>query len=127
MPEGVLRVPYANVSCQARLPFLSTVDGIIGFKTCANLDRFDSEAYDNDYSREMAFNQALYLIATGHKAPVRIIAAETREPYRVGVWLVGDTCLVSAEHDNRQALEKLKRYRANDIWPTGYEKERHLN
>ena len=50
-----------------------------------------------------------------------ILAVEKREPYRCGVWRVGDDVLSIAQRENEDAILRLKRCIAKDHWPTGYE------
>ena len=62
--------------------------------------------------------------ATGERMAVHIIAVEKKEPFRAGVWRVGDDVLGQARKENEAAIERLKHCRKADTWPTGYEEIR---
>jgi hypothetical protein len=66
-------------------------------------------------------------IVSGKKYPVHIIAVEKKEPFRCGIWRLADTALNFAEMENAAAIERLKKCRETDIWPTGYEAIRTLD
>ncbi|MCD6404322.1 MAG: PD-(D/E)XK nuclease-like domain-containing protein [Planctomycetes bacterium] len=72
----------------------------------------------------MAFYNALVAAAVGSRVPVWLIAVEKREPFRCGVWRMGDDVLGIVQRENEEAIERLKRCRETDTWPTGYEEVR---
>lgn len=126
--EGVLRgdFPELGLKAQARFDWFSPTDGIIDLKTCEDLDRFEEDAKRFGYACQMAFYRTLYYLLTKRLPPVRLIAVEKREPYRVGVWRISDTALNGAEQVNAFAIRELKRSRQSNVWPTGYESERTI-
>ncbi len=46
---------------------------------------------------------------------------EKREPFRCGVWRMGEDVLGIAQKENEEAIARLKACRERDHWPTGYE------
>ena len=72
----------------------------------------------------MAFYRALLELVSGSRSPVHIVAIEKREPYRCGVWRLGEDVLGIAQKENEEAMERLKRCAQADDWPTGYEEVR---
>ena len=63
----------------------------------------------------------------GARVPVHLIAVEKREPFRCGVWRVGDDTLAQAQRENEAAIRRLLVCRERDEWPTGYEEIRVLD
>jgi hypothetical protein len=61
------------------------------------------------------------------KYPVYIIAIEKKEPFRCGVWKISSEALDLAEVENIAAIGRLKKCRAENFWPTGYEGIRILD
>ena len=53
--------------------------------------------------------------------PASLIAVETREPFRCGVWAIGKDVLATAQRENERAMEQLARCRQSGCWPTGFE------
>jgi len=49
---------------------------------------------------------------------------EKREPFRCGVWRMGEEVLGIAQKDNENSIERLKGCRERDHYPTGYEEIR---
>ena len=130
--EGVVRTVYLDLPCQIRIDWLSLAwgcEGIVDLKTCDDLDWFEADARRFGYAHQLAFYRSVLATAaelTAIGIPIRIIAVEKKEPYRCGVWRVGDNALAIAQQDNEQAIERLKRCMATDVWPTGYEDIRTL-
>jgi hypothetical protein len=56
-----------------------------------------------------------------------MIAVEKKQPFRCGVWRIAETALDFAETENAAAIERLKKCRSENIWPTGYEEIRTLD
>jgi len=52
---------------------------------------------------------------------------EKREPFRCGVWLMGENVLEVGLIENEEAISRLKTYRERDHWPTGYESIRDFD
>ena len=63
----------------------------------------------------------------GEPLPVHIIAVETREPYRCGVWALTSHVLDEAEDRNDDAMDELARCRKTGVWPTRYEALREMD
>ncbi|MFO7900230.1 MAG: PD-(D/E)XK nuclease-like domain-containing protein [Planctomycetota bacterium] len=124
--EGVVRADYRRVACQCRIDWLNPAHGIVDLKTCDDLTWFESDAKRYGYIYQMAFYRAVLGQVIGNLAeiPVHILAVEKQEPYRCGAWRLAPDVLTYAQKENEQALERLKRCRATDTWPTGYEEVR---
>ena len=122
--EGVVRAQYARVDCQARLDWFNPERGIVDLKTCDNIDWFQLDSRSYGYAHQVAFYRALVNAATGKVVPVWLIAVEKREPFRCGVWRMGEDVLGIVQKENEAAIERLKRCREAGIWETGYEKVR---
>ena len=121
MPEGVIRCDYQEVPCQVRLDWLSPDYGIVDLKTTDNLKWFEADARRFGYIYQLAFYRAVTCQVAGDNLPVHLVAVEKREPYRCGVWLVSSDALTAAEQENEAAIERLRKCRDIDEWPTGYE------
>lgn len=124
IPEGVARVEYCGLPCQSRLDFFSGERGIIDLKTCDDLTWFEADARRYGYVHQVAFYQAVVECASRKRFSAHIIAVEKKEPFRCGVWRVGQDVLGQARKENEAAIERLKRCREADTWPTGYEEVR---
>ena len=125
--EGVVRVDYCGLPCQIRIDWLHPHRGIVDFKTCDDLTWFEADARRYGYHLQMAFYRAvLAQVLDGLLVPVHIIAAEKKEPFRCGVWRVGDNTLAIAQGQNEVAIRRLIQCREADCWPTGYEEIRIL-
>ncbi|MDA9858963.1 PD-(D/E)XK nuclease-like domain-containing protein [Rubripirellula sp.] len=125
--EGVLRADYSGMPCQIRLDWFSPQNGIVDLKTCNDLTWFESDARRFGYMHQMAFYRAVVSQFAQMLVPVHIIAVEKKEPYRCGVWQVGQDVLGQCQKENQEAIERLKRCQANDHWPTGYEQIRQFD
>lgn len=122
--EGVVRAEYCGVASQGRLDWFNAKRGIVDLKTCDNLDWLQNDARNYQYVHQLAFYRALVANVVGLIFPVHLIAVEKREPFRCGVWRMGEDVLGLAQKDNEDAIERLKRCREHDHWPTGYEEIR---
>jgi hypothetical protein len=125
--EGVVRAECCGVPCQIRMDFFSPKSGIIDLKTCDNLDFFEFDARRYQYIHQAAFYRAVLREASGKTYPFYLIAVEKQQPFRCGVWRISDDALASAESENTAAVERLKRCRTENLWPTGYEEPRLLS
>ena len=125
--EGVVRAPYMDMPCQARLDWLNPHRGIVDLKTTDTLTFLEGSARVYGYIHQLAFYRALVFQATGKLIPAFIIAVEKREPYRSGVWAIGPDVLGAAQKENEQAMERLTDCRRLDQWPTGYENLRTID
>jgi hypothetical protein len=119
--EGVVRAEYGGLSSQARLDWLNPERGIIDLKTADDLDHFESDARRYGYPFQLAFYRSLLACAMGQTLPVYVVGVEKKEPFRCGVWRVGEEVLGMAERENENAIERLKVCRNTDSWPSGYE------
>ncbi|MCC7409515.1 MAG: PD-(D/E)XK nuclease-like domain-containing protein [Phycisphaeraceae bacterium] len=125
--EGVVRAEYGGTPCQIRVDWLHPHRGIVDLKTCGDLTWFEADARRFGYHRQMAFYRAVLAEALGGlMVPVHLIAVEKKEPFRCGVWRVGDETLALAQQENEAAIRRLLACRERDEWPTGYETIRLL-
>jgi len=127
VPEGVARAVYCGIECQIRLDWYDPRNGIVDLKTCENLSWFEHDARRYGYIHQLAFYRAVTLMVIDTTVPVYVIAVEKREPFRCGVWLVGEEVLGIAETENDEAMRRLAESRRHDVWPTGYEELRTLD
>jgi hypothetical protein len=119
--EGVVRAEYCGMPCQARLDWLNPARGIVDLKTCDNLDWLETDARSFAYAHQMAFYRSVLACVIGLVLPVHLIAVEKREPFRAGVWRMGEQVLGIVRKENEEAIARLKVCRDRDHWPTGYE------
>ena len=126
LAEGVMRAEYCSEPCQIRMDWFGPQCGLVDLKTCDDLTWFEPDARRFGYVHQMAFYLAVLARAAGETFPVHIIAVEKKEPYRCGVWRVSSSALAIAQQENAEAIQRLKRCRELDHWPTGYERLRTL-
>ena len=119
--EGVVRAEYCGIPCQARLDWLNPARGIVDLKTCDNLDWLETDARSFGYAHQMAFYRSVLACVIGLVLPVHLVVVEKREPFRAGVWRMGEQVLGIVRKENEEAIERLKTCRDRDRWPTGYE------
>jgi hypothetical protein len=119
--EGVLRAEYCGIPCQSRLDFYNPERGIVDLKTCDDIGYFEADSRRYGYVYQLAFYRALLTHVTGEISPVFLIAVEKKPPFRCGVWRLGEDVLGTAQKENEQAIERLKKCRKAESWPTGYE------
>jgi hypothetical protein len=124
--EGVIRTNYCDTPCQIRMDFFNTKYGIIDLKTCDNLDYFEADARRFQYVCQAAFYRAVLREASSNNYPFHLIAVEKHEPFRCGIWRISEELLDFSEAENTAAIERLKRCRAENLWPTGYEEMRTI-
>jgi len=127
VPEGVVRAEYCGIPCQARFDWVNPDRGIVDLKTCDDLTYLESDARRYGYAHQLAFYRALLAEVCGKCLPVYLVAVEKKEPFRCGVWRMGEDVLALAEKENREAIARLKRCRETDIWPTGFESLRDFD
>jgi hypothetical protein len=125
--EGVIRINYCGMPCQIRMDFFNPACGIIDLKTCDNLDFFEFDARRYQYIHQAAFYRAVLREASGKNFPFILIAVEKQQPFRCGVWRICDEALNSAKAENKAAIERLKKCRTDNNWPSGYEEIRLLS
>jgi len=121
LAEGVVRAEYRGRPCQARLDLFNPQRGIVDLKTCDDLGWFEADAKRFFYAHQFAFYQALVAKAAGRNMPVHVIAVEKKEPFRCGVWVMGEQVLAHARRENEAAIERLAACEASGTWPSGYE------
>ena len=124
VPEGVVRIDYCGLPCQARIDWVHPHRGIVDLKTCDDLTWFEADARRYGYAYQFAFYGALVALAAGEDVPVHVIAVEKKEPHRCGVWVMDDKVLDHARRENEAAIERLKACELSGAWPTGYEERR---
>lgn len=120
-PEGVVRTEYCGVPCQIRMDWFDPHCGFVDLKTCDDLTWFEADARRFSYSHQVAFYRSVLAEVVGVLMPVHFIAVEKKTPHRCGVWKVTEDTLVSATRENEAAIERLKKCREADFWPSGYE------
>ncbi len=125
--EGVVRAEYCGTPCQIRIDWTHPYRGIVDLKTCDELDWFEADARRYRYLTQLAFYQSVLAVVISKHVPVHIVAVEKREPFRCGVWRVGDDALAVARQENEAAIRRLLTCRQKDFWPTGYEEVRLLD
>lgn len=118
---GVVRVEYEGLPCHAQLDWLCPERGLVELKSCENLDWFPMDARVHDTVHHLAFQRSLVEAASGRRHRVHVIAVERREPFRCGVWRLGEELLTRAEKENKKAINRLRECRRTGLWPTGYE------
>jgi hypothetical protein len=119
--EGVVRAEYCGMPCQVRIDWLNPARGIVDLKTCDNLDWLELDARGFGYAHQMAFYRSVLACVIGLVLPVHLVAVEKREPFRAGVWRMGEQVLGIVRKENEEAIERLKACRDRDHWPSGYE------
>lgn len=127
--EGVVRTPWHGVSCQVRPDFLSFIPGaaLVDLKTADDLTWFEADARRYNYPHQLAFYRSVLAAAAQidpRQIPVHMIAVEKKEPFRAGVWRIGEDVLAIAQKENEEAVKRLRQCRATSFWPTGYEDTR---
>ena len=128
--EGVVRMSYCQTPCQIRLDWVHPHRGIVDFKTTKDLTWFENDAKRRRYHNQVAFYQSVFAEAIGESPrniPVYLVAVEKIEPYRCGVWRLGDDTLAIARQENEEAIRRLRRAWEIDAFPTGYEVIRILD
>ena len=123
--EKTVRGEIEKVACQIRPDalVLGETNVLIDLKTCDDLTWFESDARRFGYEYQMSFYKSI-LLQYLPKITCVLIAVEKKEPYRVGVWRVGESVLKRAEDTNKTAIRKLIECGQTGIWPTGYEEIR---
>jgi hypothetical protein len=122
--EVVFRADYCGVQCQSRVDWINPQRGIVDLKTCDDMTWFESDAKRYCYANQMAFYRSVVAASAGGILPVHLIAVEKKQPYRCGVWLIGDNLIAAATQENEAAIARLSASRFTNIWPTGYEEPR---
>lgn len=125
--EGVVRCVYRGIASQIRMDWFNPRMGICDLKTADDLTWFESDARRFGYAHQLAFYRAVFATASNQSTlavPVHLIAVEKKEPFRCGVWRLGEDVLATAQKDNEQAIDRLKQCTQTATWPTGYEQVR---
>lgn len=127
--EGVVRAQWHGVPCQIRPDFFSQFPGaaIVDLKTADDLTWFEADARRYGYPHQLAFYRSVLAAAAQvdpRELPVHLIAVEKKEPFRAGVWRLGEDVLALAQKENEEAVKRLRTCRESAFWPTGYEDAR---
>lgn len=126
VPEAVVRSPWQGVPSQVRLDWFSRMPGaaIVDLKTTDDLTYFEADARRYGYPHQLAFYRSVTAGAAEidpRELPVHLIAVEKKEPYRCGVWRLGEDVLAIAQKEHEEAVKRLRHCRERNVWPTGYE------
>ncbi len=126
VPEAVLRTRWHNIDCQVRVDWFTHLPGaaIVDLKTADDLTYFETDARRYGYPHQLAFYRSITAAAASidpRDIPVHMIAVEKKEPFRCGVWRVGEDVLGLAQKENEEAIKRLRHCRETNTWPTGYE------
>lgn len=124
--EAVTRCQWHGMACQIRLDWFSLVANaaIVDLKTCDDLTWFEADARRYGYAHQLAFYRSVLAVAVRmdpREIPVHLIAVEKRDPFRCGVWKMGEDVLAIAQRENEESVNLLRQCRATGYWPTGYE------
>lgn len=131
-PELWIEARVHGVDAHGRLDWLTGKKslGIADFKTCADLDSFESDARRNGYAHQLAFYRSLLASKEGLD-PLEIecffIAVEKSQPFRCGVWHIGQGVLGLAQLENEAAIERLKVCWQRREFRTGFEAVRSFD
>lgn len=123
--EAVFRQEIEGVMCQIKCDML-TSSAIVDLKTCADISRFERDAFAYGYPTQLAFYRDMIERVTGVRLPVYIIAVEKSECPVSGIWKVDEELLDDETVLNHAALREVKRCRETGSWSTGYETVRVL-
>ena len=123
--EVVCRRRICGVDCQIRIDLL-TEFAIYDVKTCADIMRFERDAFAYGYPAQLAFYRDVLEDATGVRLPVYILAFEKSESPIFGIWRVDEELLDEETVQNRNALEEYRKCRETGVYPTGFETVRVL-
>ncbi len=126
-PEGVIRSKLLGSFCQIRMDWYDPSIGVVDLKTCADLQWFENDFRRYGYAYNMAFYRSVLSAEIGMFANVHIIAVEKQEPFRCGVWKVGEDLLGLAQEENAKAILGLQKAKETDTWGTGYETVRIMD
>lgn len=115
-----------GLECKGRADWLSPV-ALVDLKTTTDIDadRFGALAARMGYHAQLAFYRD-GLRANGLDLPAKIIAVEADEPHDVAVYAIDDDSLYAGEEQYRDALRKVAKCQAAQVWPGRYEQERLL-
>jgi hypothetical protein len=127
-PELVVRADLHGVPCQIRMDWLThDADGnhvIVDLKTAEEMTWFEKDSKRYEYPHQFALYRDVLRQATGIDAGFVVLAAEKKQPFRVGVWNISPEDLDYFSEMNRLALTNYAQCLAADVWPTGYEDPR---
>lgn len=125
--ELVLRADYRGCPSQMRADWICSGGILVDLKTCRDLDRIERDFSTYSYHHQLSFYRKLIEIQTGERLPVFMVAVEKQEPFRCGVWRIGEGVLGKAEQENDAAVDRYRECQERNEWPTGYEGVRELN
>lgn len=90
--EAVVRADYCGMPCQIRMDWYGDA-GLVDLKTCDDLTWFEMDVKRFGYIHQVAFYRAVLEQAAGIQVPVYLVAAEKKEPFRCGCWLIHEDVL----------------------------------
>lgn len=129
-PELWIEAKYRGIDCHGRLDFVTAGLEIVDLKTCMDLDSFEADARRHGYAHQLAFYRSL-LAAKECVDTLEIqcyfVAVEKAQPFRVGVWRIGQGVLGQAQEENEAAIERLKKCWARQEFLTGFETTRSFD
>lgn len=131
-PELWIEARVHGVDAHGRLDWLTGKAKleIADFKTCADLDAFEADARRNGYANQLAFYRSLLASKEGMD-PLEIecffIAVEKAQPFRCGVWHIGQGVLGLAQLENEAAIDRLKVCWQRREFRTGFEAVRSFD
>lgn len=129
-PEFWIEAKVAGLDCHGRLDFVTANLEIVDLKTCADLDSFESDARRHGYAHQLAFYRSLLAAkeCVGElEIQCWIVAVEKAQPYRCGVWRIGQGVLGQAQAENFEAMQRLKLCWSLKDFRTGFEEVRELD
>jgi len=119
--QAILVESMAAAVSQARLDWVNPDYGIVDLKTADDIDYFECDARRYGYLHQLAFYQRVLAETADVLAPVHFVAAEKRQPYRVGLWRADQDSLNQCATENEAAIRRLTECDRTDTWPTLYE------
>lgn len=130
VPELWIEPRYCGIDCHGRLDWVTDDLEIMDLKTCADLDSFETDARRHEYAHQLAFYRSL--LAAKECVPMLeiqcfIVAVEKAQPFRCGVWRIGQGVLGQAQAENEAAIERLKLCWAKQNFRTGFEAVREFD
>ena len=114
-----------GVWCRCR-PDARTVFETIDLKTCADLYRFEKDAFDYGYLLQAAFYRRGIEAHLGARPDFLFIAVDKQDAPNVGVFRYDDEALRAADEAIDRLLASYSDCESANVWPTGFEQERNM-
>lgn len=128
--EVHLEADYFGVKAHGWLDYYVPRLRVVDFKTCHDIDSFETDARRYGYAHQVSFYRELAAAKEGI-APYHIecffVAVEKSEVFRCGVWRIGQDVLARAKEVNEAAITRLKECYRTNTWRTGYEEMREFD